>query len=226
MERSFRCFCLLAGLSFLLSGVLRADEIGEHGFAMSGDVRIHYVTAGEGPLVVLIHGFPDYWYTWRRQIPELSRHFKVVAIDQRGYNRSGQPDGIENYRMEKLLADVSAVLRHFERKKAVIVGHDWGGGVGWSYAMAHPEKVDRLVILNLPHLYGLQRELAENPRQQKASAYARLFQKPEAASTLTPEGLAGWVKDADARQKYVAAFRRSSMEGMLNYYKANYPREP
>jgi len=226
MKRSFGCVGFLAGVLCMLSGVLRAEETEEHGFANSGDVRIHYVTAGKGPLVILIHGFPDYWYTWRRQIPELARHFQVVAIDLRGYNRSDQPEGIENYRMEKLLADVSAVLHHFKRQTAVIVGHDWGGGIAWSYAMAHPEKVDRLVILNLPHLHCLQRELAGNPEQQKASAYARFFQKPDAASTLTPEGLASWVQDADARQQYVAAFRRSSLEGMLNYYKANYPREP
>ena len=196
MKRSFGCVGFLAGVLCMLSGVLRAEETEEHGFANSGDVRIHYVTAGKGPLVILIHGFPDYWYTWRRQIPELARHFQVVAIDLRGYNRSDQPEGIENYRMEKLLADVSAVLHHFKRQTAVIVGHDWGGGIAWSYAMAHPEKVDRLVILNLPHLHCLQRELAGNPEQQKASAYARFFQKPDAASTLTPEGLASWVQDA------------------------------
>lgn len=202
------------------------EPVGEHGFAQSGDVRIHYVTAGKGPLVVMIHGFPDYWYTWRRQMPALAEHYRVVAIDQRGYNRSDQPVGVENYAMPKLVEDVEAVIRHFEKPSAVIVGHDWGGAVAWTLAMTKPELVERLVILNLPHLHGLQRELAENPVQQKASAYARRFQQPDAASTLTAEGLAFWVKDADARSKYVEAFRRSSFEGMLNYYKANYPREP
>jgi len=201
-------------------------DLGSEGYAISGDVKIHYVTKGQGPLVVMIHGFPDYWYTWRNQIPELSKHFQVVAIDQRGYNKSDQPEGVENYAMPKLVADVKAVIEHFDRKEAVIVGHDWGGAVAWTFAMQHPEMTDRLVILNLPHLNGLRRELANNPAQQQASAYARHFQTPEAASTLNAEGLTFWVKDADARPKYIEAFKRSSFEGMLNYYKANYPREP
>ncbi|MEC8555294.1 MAG: alpha/beta hydrolase [Planctomycetota bacterium] len=216
---------ILACLLFSLP-VLRADELGEHGFAKSGDVKIHCVTAGEGPLVIMIHGFPDYWYTWREQIPALSKHFQVVAIDQRGYNKSSQPEGVENYALPKLAADVKAVIEHFGKKKATVVGHDWGGAVAWDFAMRYPEMLERLVILNLPHFNGLTRELANNPDQQKASAYARRFQQPEAAKTLTAEGISFWVKDADAKKKYVEAFKRSSFESMLNYYKANYPREP
>lgn len=202
------------------------DSLGTHGFVQSGDVKIHYVTAGEGPLVVLIHGFPDFWYSWREQMPELAEHFQVVAIDQRGFNKSDQPEGVENYTIDKLVEDIVAVVAHFDRDKAIIVGHDWGGMVAWSFAMQHPELMDKLVILNLPHPRGLSRELANNPAQQKASAYARNFQKPEAAKGMMPAMLAFWVKDKDARNRYIEAFERSSMEGMLNYYKANYPREP
>lgn len=200
--------------------------LGTDGFAQSGEVKIHYVTQGKGPLLVMIHGFPDYWYTWRRQMPALAERFQVVAIDQRGYNQSGQPSGVTNYTMDKLVGDVRATIQHFKQEKAVVVGHDWGGMVAWSFAMTHPGMTDRLVILNLPHPNGLMRELANNPQQQKNSAYARQFQKPEAASQLTAEGLAGWVRDESARKHYIEAFRRSSFEGMLNYYKANYPREP
>lgn len=221
-----RLFALATLLLCLVPLTAAAEELGEHGFADSDGVRIHYVTAGDGPLVVMIHGFPDYWYTWRKQIPVLAQHFRVVAIDQRGYNKSGQPEGVENYAMPKLVGDVISVIKHFGQESAIIVGHDWGGAVAWSLAMSKPEVVDRLVILNLPHLHGLQRELATNPEQQKASTYARFFQHPEAASTLKAEGLAGWVQDSDAKAKYVAAFGRSSFEGMLNYYKANYPRQP
>jgi pimeloyl-ACP methyl ester carboxylesterase len=203
-----------------------AEDLGEHGFADSDGVKIHYVARGEGPLLVLIHGFPDYWYTWRNQMPTLQEHFQVVAIDQRGYNKSDQPEGVENYAMPKLVGDVKAVVEHFGKKQAVIVGHDWGGAVAWSFAMEYPDMTERLVILNLPHLNALRRELANNPAQQKASAYARRFQQPDAASHLTAEGLTFWIKDAAAREKYVEAFRRSSFEAMLNYYKANYPREP
>ncbi len=200
-----------------------ADEL-KHGFAQSGDVKIHYVTAGEGPLVIMIHGFPDYWYTWRKQIPELSKNFQVVAIDQRGYNRSDQPEGVENYSLMLLAQDVKNVVEHFGAEKAVLIGHDWGGYVAWTCAMRYPNLVDRLVILNAPHPAGLSRELASNKDQQANSQYARNFQKPDSASKLTAKGLAAWVKDEDARKKYIEAFNRSSFEAMMNYYKANYPK--
>jgi len=200
--------------------------MGEDGYADSNGVKIHYVTMGKGPLVVMVHGFPDYWYTWRAQMPELAKSFQVVAIDQRGYNLSDKPEGVENYALEKLVADIDAVLAHFQREKATIVGHDWGGLVAWSFAMQRPEKTERLIILNLPHPRGLMRELANNPNQQTASLYAREFQKPDAASKMNAQQLAGWVRDPEARKKYIEALERSSMEGMLNYYKANYPRPP
>ena len=228
--------CLESGrvvFFFLLSSLLaisttNADEsaLGKHGYAQSGDVKIHYVTKGEGPLLVMIHGFPDYWYTWREQIPALSEHFQVVAMDQRGYNLSGKPEGLARYQMEELVQDVEAVIKHFGKKKAIVVGHDWGGAVAWSFATAKPQMIDHLVILNLPHFNGLQRELANNPEQRRASAYAREFQKQDAASRLTAEGLTFWIKDSEAKAKYLEAFKRSSFEGMLNYYKANYPRPP
>src|SRR3984893_1570713 len=137
--------CTVASLVFLLcAATVRAEELGEAGFAHSGDVQIHYVTMGKGPLVVMLHGFPDFWYTWRDQMPALAKHFQVVAIDLRGYNKSDQPKGVENYTVDKLVGDVDAGVRHFKQEKAVIVGHDWGGVIAWGFAMAHPEKTDRL----------------------------------------------------------------------------------
>jgi pimeloyl-ACP methyl ester carboxylesterase len=203
--------------------VSRADDLGEDGYVDSAGVKIHYVTAGEGPLVLLIHGFPDFWYSWRAQMPALAEHHKVVAIDQRGYNLSDKPSGVQNYTTEKLVSDAVAVIEHFGSEKAIVVGHDWGGFVAWTLAMRHPELVDRLIILNLPHPAGITRELAHNADQQKASQYARDFQQPDAASKLTPEMLAFWVTDPEARKRYIEAFQRSSIEAMLNYYKANYP---
>jgi len=124
---------ILSAASCLASAsAVRADELGEDGFVDSAGVKIHYVTAGKGPLVILIHGFPDYWYTWRAQMPALAKHFQVVAIDLRGYNQSDQPKGVENYAMEKLVGDVAAVIKHFKQDKATLVGHDWGGAVAWS----------------------------------------------------------------------------------------------
>jgi epoxide hydrolase 4 len=198
----------------------------KHGYADSNGVKIHYATIGEGPLVIMIHGFPDYWYSWRHQMQALAGSHQVVAIDQRGYNLSDKPKGVENYDMKLLVGDVVAVIRHLGKEKAIIVGHDWGGAVSWSLAMHAPQFVDKLIILNLPHLRGLSRELARNPEQQKNSQYARNFQQPDAASKLTAETLAAWVPDVEARKKYVEAFQKSDFEAMLNYYKRNYPREP
>ncbi len=198
----------------------------EEGFVDSGGVKIHYVSLGkkDDPLIVMVHGFPDFWYSWRAQMPALARRFHVVAIDQRGYNLSGQPEGVENYKTDKLVGDLLAVVDHFTRGKAIIVGHDWGGLVAWTFAMSHPDRIDRLIVLNLPHPRGLIRELQSNPQQQKNSQYARDFQQPDAAKRLSPTLLTFWVKDPEARKVYQAALKRSSMEGMLNYYKANYPR--
>lgn len=215
---------LLFGL--LLASTAPAQSLGEEGYADSGGVKIHYVTLGKGPLLVLLHGFPDYWYTWRDQMPALAKHFQVVAVDLRGYNKSDQPREVEAYALERLLGDVDAVRRHFQQERMALVGHDWGGFLAWSYAMAQPERVERLIVLNLPHPKGLLRELATNPQQRKNSQYARDFQAADAASKVRPELLVLWVKETEARTHYLEALRRSSMEGMLNYYKANYPREP
>jgi pimeloyl-ACP methyl ester carboxylesterase len=197
-----------------------------HGYADSNGVKIHYASLGQGPLIVMIHGFPDFWYTWRDQMEALSDKFQCVAIDQRGYNLSDKPKGVENYDVRLLVGDVVAVIHALGKEKAIIVGHDWGGLVAWQVALNVPQVTEKLIILNLPHPRGLSRELANNPAQQKNSQYARNFQQPDAASKLTAEGLAFWVKDPEARKKYVEAFKRSDFEAMLNYYKRNYPREP
>src|SRR5262249_2130876 len=128
----------------------------EEGFVDSAGVKIHYVSLGrsQDPILVLIHGFPDFWYSWRAPMPALAKRFHVVANDPRGYNLSGQPEGVANYTTEKLLGDLLAVVNHFTDGKAVIVGHDWGGLVAWLFAMNPPERTDRLIVLNLPHPRG------------------------------------------------------------------------
>jgi len=198
----------------------------EHGYADSNGVKIHYASLGKGPLVVMIHGFPDFWYSWRDQMEALSDQYQCVAIDQRGYNLSDKPKGQENYDMKLLVGDVAAVIKHLGKEQAVIVGHDWGGMVAWTFAMTQPQMTERLIILNLPHPKGLARELATNPEQQKSSQYARNFQKEGAHLTVKPESLAFWVKDPADRAKYIEAFKNSDIEAMLHYYKQNYPREP
>jgi pimeloyl-ACP methyl ester carboxylesterase len=195
----------------------------EHHDADSSGVKIHYVALGKGPLIVMIHGFPDFWYTWRKQMEVLGAHYRVIAVDQRGYDLSDRPAGIEQYAMPLLVNDIGAVIKAEGRSNAVIVGHDWGGAVAWTLAMTHPEWVQALVILNLPHPSGIQREIKTNPEQRKNSQYAFNFQKPGAEKTLSAEKLAAWVKDDAARAHYIEAFNRSDFEAMLNYYRANYP---
>jgi len=216
-----------AALSFAALAAQAGDAEVTHHYADNDGVKIHYVMAGDsGPLVVMIHGFPDFWYSWNEQIKALQSTHRVAAIDQRGYNRSDKPVGLDNYAIPKLVSDVAAVIRDMGEKKAVIVGHDWGGMVAWSFAMSKPEMTDRLAVLNLPHPKGLNRELANNPDQQRNSQYARAFQLPGAHKLLTAERLAGWVKGEAKRAKYIEAMKRSDFEAMLNYYKRNYPRPP
>jgi pimeloyl-ACP methyl ester carboxylesterase len=202
------------------------DSKVKHDYANNNGVKIHYASIGKGPVILMIHGFPDFWYTWRDQMQALSSSYQVVAIDQRGYNLSDKPKGVENYDVKILVSDVAAVIKHLGKDKAIIVGHDWGGFVAWTFAMTMPEMTDKLIILNLPHPRNLAHELATNPQQQKNSQYARNFQKEGAEKQLTAERLAGWVKDPKAKEKYIEAFKKSDFEAMLNYYKRNYPREP
>ncbi|MBI1765187.1 MAG: alpha/beta hydrolase [Acidobacteria bacterium] len=222
------CLTLLLALSATARDNNDLDAKVEHGYADSNGVKIHFAALGPNaaPLVVMIHGFPDFWFTWRDQMVALSKDYRVVAIDQRGYNLSDKPKGVENYDMQLLAGDVVAVVKHHKRDKAIIVGHDWGGMVAWTVAMYMPQMVERLIILNLPHPTGLSRELANNPAQQKNSQYARNFQQPDAHTKINAEGIAFWVKDPEAKKKYIEAFNRSDLEAMLNYYKRNYPREP
>jgi pimeloyl-ACP methyl ester carboxylesterase len=204
-----------------------------HGYVDNNGVKIHYATVGSGPLVVMIHGFPDYWYGWRHQMEGLKETHQVVAIDQRGYNKSGQPKGQENYSMSYLVSDVAAVVRHFKKDKAIIVGHDWGGSVAWNFAFALPQMTDKLVILNLPHPTGLLREMQNSAQTRSDTNYAQVFREGKPTDPdimfggpMNPQTLSGWVTDQDVRKHYVEAFKRSDFDAMLAYYKQNYPSPP
>src|SRR5438445_9986294 len=126
---------------------------------------------GEGPLVLLLHGFPETAHAWRKQIPELAKRFKIVAPDLRGYGRSEKPKGIDAYRTAVLADDVAALVRAFEAERAHIVGHDWGGGVAWTLATLHPEVVDRLAVLHCPHPAVMQRALRSDWAQLSPGGY-------------------------------------------------------
>jgi epoxide hydrolase 4 len=228
---SFVSFVVSVAVALALpaASAFAADDVWDkvqHGSVDSSGVKIHYATMGKGPLVVMIHGFPDFWYTWRAQMAGLADSYQVVAIDQRGYNLSDKPAGQQNYDTSLLVDDVRAVVKHFTPGQATIVGHDWGGWVAWNVAMKYPEITERLIILNLPHPRSLAFQLAHNPQQQNNSSYARRFQQPDAAKSVTAEALANRVKDPAIKARYVDAFKKSDVEAMLNYYKQNYPREP
>jgi pimeloyl-ACP methyl ester carboxylesterase len=109
-------------------------EAWKHDFVKADGIRMHYVTQGEGKLLLLLHGFPDFWYVWRFQIPELAKRYRVVAPDLRGYNETDKPEGVDNYRLNLLAGDISRLINALDEKRAIIVGHDWGGAVAWSLA--------------------------------------------------------------------------------------------
>lgn len=221
---------LLLGAILYSFTALAGDDSATHGYADSNGVKIHYVEAGKGPLVVMIHGFPDFWYSWRHQMEGLKDAYRVVAIDQRGYNLSGQPEGVENYDMSLLVADVAAVIRHLGEDSATIVGHDWGGLVAWNFAYRVTEMTDRLIILNLPHPNGLARNWSGDGDAKAGTSYAKVFREgspddPEIffGLPMNAQTLSGWVSEETARAKYIEAFERSDFTAMLNYYKRNYP---
>lgn len=203
----------------------------EHGRATNptDNTPIHYVSIGDGPLVVFVHGFPDFWYSWAHQMERLSSDYRCVALDLRGYNRSGKPKALESYDMNLLVEDVVSVIKACGQQRAVVVGHDWGGAIAWTLALQQGEFVDKLVICNLPHPRGLKRELLINDQHRANTQYARNFQDPDYHKQLTAEGLVAMLMGLSQQpwtekksRQYVKAFGRSDFQAMLNYYRRNY----
>ena len=206
-----------------------------HSFADINGVRIHCASAGDRgrPLILFLHGFPEFWYAWREQLFDFGRDFLAVAPDLRGYNLSSKPAEVERYQMSQLVGDVRALIAHLGKKSCVLVAHDWGGVVGWATAIACPDSVEKLVIINAPHPGIFQRELRENPAQQQASQYMLMFQSPEAEAMISANNFAlfqagilgeglqkGYFNEVD-RQAYLGAWSQpGAMTGGLNYYRA------
>jgi pimeloyl-ACP methyl ester carboxylesterase len=225
MGRHSNIFGAVFAAALLIAGIASAAPAHNDRFAENGGVKIHYVVQGKGPLVVLIHGFPDYWATWKPLMATLNAAgYRTAALDLRGYNLSDKPQGVAAYAMPNLIGDVAAVIHAEGQQKAIVVGHDWGAAIAWQVAINRPEVVDKLIIMSVPHPAGMARELATNKAQQEGSNYARNFQKEGSENNLTAEGLAGWVKDPKEKPGYVEAFKRSDFAAMMNYYRANYPR--
>lgn len=202
------------------------QAVQHHRVTSADGTGLHYVTLGEGPLLVMLHGWPDCWYTWRRQMPVLARTHRLAALDLRGYNESEAPTGGSAYAMRRLLEDVLAVMSEQNAESAVIMGHDWGGMIAWQFAMHLPERIRAMIVCNLPHPWCLVRELARGGAQYQASAYARRFLQDDSHLALSPEKLLAVLPAASPREAYREAFARSNLEAMMHYYRQNFAREP
>jgi epoxide hydrolase 4 len=210
---------------------LERSELRE-GYAEIGDVRLHYVEAGDGPLIVLLHGFPEFWYGWRLQIkPLAAAGFRVVAPDMRGYNLSSRPDGVSAYDTGQLTADIRGLIHERGAESALLVGHDWGGSVAWATAMNHPEVVERLAILNAAHPRKLLQGL-HHPGQLRKSWYFFFFQLPGVPESVVHANnwhfFRHFVDDASPAytpeeiDRYVEAWSQpGAATGMINYYRSS-----
>jgi len=203
-----------------------------HEYITTNGVKLHYVTQGEGPLMLMLHGFPEFWYSWRYQIPEFAQNFKVVALDLRGYNDSDKPEAQSAYVMDEFIKDIEGVIKGLGYQKCVLVGHDWGGAIAWNFAYAHSEMLERLIILNLPHPAKFA-EGFRTPQQLVRSSYMFFFQLPWLPELLLQasdyqaiemafKGMAVnknvfTQADIDAYKKAVA--KPGALTAMLNYYR-------
>ncbi|MGL5924318.1 alpha/beta fold hydrolase, partial [Chroococcidiopsis sp.] len=204
----------------------------QHEYIISNGLRLHYVTQGEGPLMLMLHGFPEFWYSWRHQIPEFAKDYKVVALDLRGYNDSDKPKAQSAYVMAEFIKDIEGVIKGLGYDKCILVGHDWGGAIAWSFAYTHPEMVERLIVLNIPHPAKFA-EGFRTPQQLLKSSYMFLFQLPVLPEMLLQagdyqaieNGLKGMAvnksaftpEDIDAYKD--AAAKRGALTAALNYYR-------
>lgn len=208
----------------------------EHGFLQTNGLHLHYVRQGQGPLMLFLHGFPEFWYSWRHQLDYFADRYTCVALDLRGYNDSDKPQGIENYRMEVLVEDVRGAIAALGYDQAVLVGHDWGGAIAWAFAYAHPELLRSLVVMNMPHPAKFAEGL-RTPQQLLRSWYIAAFQLPFLPELLLQAGdhwaigqiLQGMAIDktafsaADLQAYKTAAAKPGALTAMVNYYRAVSP---
>jgi len=162
----------------------------EHFFAPVNGIKLHCVAAGaaDAPLMLFVHGFPEFWYAWKSQLEEFGKDHRAVAFDLRGHNLSDKPEGVAAYRHKPLLEDLRQLIEYLqadrEDKSCILVAHDWGGAIAWTFAAAHPQYVNKLVIVNAPHTVPFARALAHDPVQQQASHYMLLLRHAKAERVL------------------------------------------
>jgi len=206
----------------------------QHNYITTNGVKLHYVTQGTGPLMLMLHGFPEFWYSWRHQIPEFAQDFQVVALDLRGYNDSEKPTEPSAYVMDEFVKDIEGVIQGLGHEKCVLVGHDWGGAIAWFFAYAHPEMIEKLIILTLPHPAKFSQGLL-TPQQLLRSFYIFLFQLPAIPEFLlqsfdyqtiirTLQGTAvnkNAFTSSDLEAYKKSAAKPGALTAMLNYYRHN-----
>jgi len=207
-------------------------ETWQHDRIQTNGINLHCVTQGEGDLILFLHGFPEFWYSWRHQIPEFAKDHKAVAIDLRGYNDSDKPATSDAYKMSEFVADVKGVIEGLGYERCTLVGHDWGGAIAWNFAYTYPNMLDKLIILNLPHPAKFSEGL-RTPQQLLKSWYIFLFQIPALPEFLIQLGdykaleatfLGMAVKkttfsQADIEQYKNAIAKRGALTSTINYYR-------
>jgi epoxide hydrolase 4 len=204
------------------------------GYVQVNGVRLHYVSAGQGLLILFLHGFPEFWYAWKNQLTEFSKDHRAVALDMRGFNLSDKPSDVSAYQLNVLVEDIRAFAAHLSRgEKFILVGHDWGGFVAWAFAIAHPDALAKLVIINAPHPAVFARLLTSDCGQQQASGYMEIFRSAQAEQILSANNFDVLVtkvmvfgsKDGllpEDRPEYIKAWSQpGALTGGLNYYRAN-----
>lgn len=206
----------------------------KHDYADVNGVRLHYVSKGQGKLILFVHGFPEFWYEWQNQLEEFGKDHQAVAVDMRGYNLSSKPADPEQYKMKILTEDIRQLVEHLGHQKFILVAHDWGGSVAYAFAMRHPDYLEKLIVINTFHPGTFNRELQENPKQKEASQYILMFRNPEAERILSENNYAylrenifgdlirqGYFTEEDLKAYLEAWSQPGALTGGLNYYRAS-----
>lgn len=212
----------------------------QHNYIKVNGIRLHYVEAGEGQPLILLHGFPEFWYSWRKQIPALAEHYRIIVPNMRGYNLSDKPKGVAHYKPSIVTEDIRQFIHKVTDGQATLIAHDWGGAIALNLAEQHPELLDKLIIMNTAHPQLLLKTFITNFTQLKKSWYMFFFQLPglpehyigKALPAFFKKAFRGWAHRQDAFtdediQAYVDVFSQPyALTAAINYYRAAFREAP